>query len=196
MNPNAALPTFRLAPGTAVAVAQPPSAPAVDLDSPARSVLTDLTQVKAATTRPEAPLMQAEQTMIQQGVRMLFVVSDWPAVLGLITSTDLHGERAMRIVHDRGLRHDELRVVDVMTAADDLDAVDFDDLRTASVGNLVTTLQRYGRNHLLVLQAATPESVRRVRGVVSRTQIERQLGRAIELSEIASSFADIERALV
>jgi hypothetical protein len=35
-----------------------------------------------------------------------------------------------------------------------------------------------------------------VRNVVSRTQIERQLGRAIELSEIASSFADIERALV
>jgi hypothetical protein len=35
-----------------------------------------------------------------------------------------------------------------------------------------------------------------VRGVISRSQIERQLGSTIELTEIASSFAEIERALV
>lgn len=196
MSPNTALPTFRIEAGTPVAAAQPPSTPAVRLDSPALAVVTDLTQVKAATTSPDTSLLQAEQTMIRQGVRMLFVVTDWPVVLGLITSTDVHGDRALRVVHDRQVRHADLCVVDVMTAVDELDAVDFDQLHRATVGNLVATLEHFGRNHLLVLQAASPQAARRVRGVISRSQIERQLGRAIAYSEIASSFADIERALV
>jgi hypothetical protein len=34
-----------------------------------------------------------------------------------------------------------------------------------------------------------------VRGVISRAQIERQLGTVINLTQIASSFSEIERAL-
>lgn len=56
--------------------------------------------------------------------------------------------------------------------------------------DLLATLRRFGRNHLLVVEAG------QVRGVVSRSQIERQLGRAIDITPIATSFAEIERALV
>ena len=195
MSPDAALPTFLIESGTSIAQTRPQSSSRVTLESPAIEVMTDLTQVKAATTHPSTLLLQAEQAMIYQGVRMLFVVTELPTVEGLITATDLHGDRAMRIVHERGLHHDELCVADVMTRLPELDAVAFDALKSASVGNLVATLKRVGRNHLLVVQAAAQDTPQRVRGVVSRAQIERQLGRPIELSEIAHSFADIERAL-
>ena len=65
-------------------------------------------------------------------------------------------------------------------------------MRSASVGDLVATLRRFGRNHLLVVDDAAPQ---RVRGVVSRSQIERQTGLAIDITPIATTFAEIERAL-
>jgi CBS domain containing-hemolysin-like protein len=190
-----ALPAFHLAAGISIAQTQPPINAAVTLDSPALQVMTDLTLVKAATTLPSVSLRQAEQTMIYQGVRMLFVVSEMPALEGLITTTDLTGDRAMRIVGERQVRHDELIVADVMTPLAMLDAIDFERMAAARVGHLVATLKRHGRNHLLVVQAAGADTPARVRGVISRAQIERQLGAAIEITPIAGSFSEIERAL-
>ena len=195
MNTDTALPTFRLEPGISIAQAQPQASMSVRLESPALQVMTDLTLVKAATTHPSTSLAQAEQMMIYQGVRMLFVVSDMPSLEGLITTTDLSGDRAMRIVSERCLRHDELSVADVMTPLSMLDAIDFERMGSATVGNVISTLKRFGRNHLLVVQAAGAHTPQRVRGVISRAQIERQLGAPIDITQIASSFSEIERAL-
>lgn len=196
MNLDAALPTFLLERGATLAQADPSNHSPIRLDSPALDVMTDLTRVKAATTHPATTLRQAEQVMIYQGVRMLFVVTEMPQVEGLITATDLRGDRAMRVVHERNLRFDELCVADVMTELKSLDAVDYQRVTTAAVGNAVATLKRLGRNHLLVVEGAPAQTPRRVRGVISRSQIERQLGTAIDISPIASSFSEIERALV
>ena len=196
MNPDAALPTFRLDRGTTLAQAQPTDNAPVTLASPALAVMTDLTQVKAATTHPRTTLRQAEQAMIYQGVRMLFVVTEMPLIEGLVTATDLASDKQMRLVHERHLHYDEMRVADVMTELGALDAIDYAVVRTAAVGNAVATLQRLGRNHLLVVEAATAQTPRRVRGVISRSQVERQLGRPIDITPIANSFSEIERALV
>lgn len=196
MNPSTPLPTCRLDAGVGLAQAAPWQLHPVTLDSPATEVMTDLTLVKAATTQPQTGLRQAEQMMIFQGVRMLFVVTDMPSIEGLITTTDLRGDASLRAVHDRGVRYDELCVADVMTPLHLLDAIELQHLRSATVANLIATLQRFGRNHLLVVQAATDSSPRRVRGVISRSQIERQLGKPISITPIATSFSEIERALL
>jgi CBS domain-containing protein len=189
------LPTFRLEAGITMAQSEPGPQRPVTLDSPALEVMTDLTLIRAATTHPSTSLRQAEQMMIYKGVRMLFVVDDMPAIAGLITTTDLRGARPMQVVNARGLHFDELTVADVMTELDLLDAVGFDRLQHASVGDAVATLKRFGRNHLLVAEDASEHHPRRVRGLISRSQIERQLGTAIPLTPIASSFSEIERAL-
>ena len=195
MNPDAALATFRLAAGTAIAPASPWYAAPVTLDSPALDVMTDLTKVKAATIPLDHTLRQAEQAMIHQGVRMLFVIDEMPRLEGLITSTDLHGERQMSVGQSRQLRFDELRVADVMTPLSMLDAIPFERMGIASVANLIATLKEFGRNHLLVVERGEPGKPPRVRGVISRAQIERQLGRTIELSETPANFAEVVRAL-
>lgn len=191
-----ALRTFPLQRNTTIAQADPSSNVRVTLGSPALEVMTDLTRVKAATTQPTTSLRQAEQMMIYQGVRMLFVVTGMPSIEGLITTTDLRGDRQMRIVHERNLTYDELCVADVMTQLADLDAVDYGQVSVETVGSAIATLKRLGRNHLLVVESETAQGPRRVRGVISRSQIERQLGTAIDLTPIASSFSEIERALV
>lgn len=205
MNRDSPLPTRRLQQPTAIAQAQPWQAETVTLDSPALSVMTDLTKVKAATTSPATTLRQAEQLMIYLGVRMLFVVSEMPSLEGLITTTDLHGDRAMRITQQRNVRYDELSVADVMVRRAALDAIDLELMKAATVRNVVATLKTFGRNHLLVVEGGSVQPLprvrlvtpppARVRGVISRAQVERQLGTPIEMIEIAQSFADIEQML-
>jgi len=195
MHRDAVLPTFRLATGTALAAATPWHSQPVTLDSPGLDVMTDLTKVKAATIHPDHTLRQAEQAMIYQGVRMLFVVTEMPRLEGLITSTDLHGERQMGVVHARQLRFDEMRVADVMTELSMLDAIAFERMGGVTVSNLVATLKDVSRNHLLVVQKGEGAGPPRVRGVISRSQIERQLGRPIEVADVAVNFAEVVRAL-
>jgi len=195
MNPLASLPTQWLDADASLVQAQPWHAAPVTLDSPALEVMTDLTRVKAAFTAPATGLRQAEQLMIHQGVRMLFVSSQMPTIEGLVTTTDLSSDKVLRVVQQRGLRFDELSVADVMTPQGQLDAIDIDAMRRAKVANVVATFKRLGRNHLLVLEQGHPPAPQRVRGVISRSQVERQLGQLIEMTEVANSFADVERLL-
>lgn len=189
------LSTFRFPEGTCIAQAQPHMGVPVTLASPGRAVMTDLTHVRAATIRPDMPLVEARQTMIHQGVRLLFVVSEMPCVDGLITSTDLEGERPMQQIARRGVKYEELVVSDVMSPLASLDAIDLEDLAHADVGKVVATLKQLGRRHMLVVQKAGTGHGPRVRGVISQTQIERQLGQPIALVETAGSFAEISQSL-
>jgi CBS domain containing-hemolysin-like protein len=191
----AALSTFRFPATTRIAQAQPKAARPVDLSSPALEVMTDLTQVKAATIDPSTSLHSAEQMMIQQGVRLLFVVTEFPSIEGLVTSTDLLGEKPLRLISQRNVRHEELCVADVMTELSLLDALDYEELKSATVGALVETFIKVGRNHMLVVQAESAQGAARIRGVLSRSQLERQLGVAIAAVEVANTFAEIEKAL-
>ncbi len=189
------LSTFRFPEGTCIAQAQPHMGVSVTLASPGRAVMTDLTHVRAATIRPDMPLAEARQTMIHQGVRLLFVVSEMPCVDGLITSTDLEGERPMQQIARRGVKYEELVVADVMSPLVTLDAIDLEDLAHADVGKVVATLKQLGRRHMLVVQKAGTGHGPRVRGVISQTQIERQLGQPIALVETAGNFAEISQSL-
>lgn len=191
MSPEDALPTRLLAAGTSMVQTKPWNSDTVTPQSPAIRVMTDLTLVKPATIGPQASLHEAEQVMIFQGVRMLFVVTAMPALDGLITTHDLHGERATRMVQQRGVRHDELTVADVMNSLTSLEAIDLDAVRRSTVANLIATLRRHGRHHMLVVD----NGASRIRGVISRTQIERQLGSAIEIPEVAHSFAELGQML-
>jgi CBS domain-containing protein len=174
-----ALPTFRFPKDTCIAQAQPKAQGAVTEQSPGIEVMTDLASIKAATIDPHTSLDRAEQAMIHQGVRSLFVVSNFPCVDGLITLADLGGEKPMQQVNDRHIRRQDLSVTDVMTALSALDALDYDELKSSTVGQVIATFKKLKHSHLLVVQAATAQGPARIRGVISLTQLERQLGRPL-----------------
>jgi CBS domain containing-hemolysin-like protein len=176
---ESALTTFRFPEDTCIPQAQPKPGGAVTLESSGLEVMTDLAQVKAATVDPSISLDKAEQTMIQQGVRSLFVVSHYPCVEGLVTVTDLIGEKPMKLVNQRKIQRQELNVEDVMTKLSLLDALDYDELKAANVGHVIATFRKVRHSHLLVVQAASLNGPARIRGVISITQLERQLGRSV-----------------
>jgi CBS domain-containing protein len=164
----------------------------VTRESPALQVMTDFARVSPATIRPEAPLAGANQFMITRAVRLLLVVDEGhEKVLGVITATDLLGERAMLVATGRGMRRDELTVADVMTPAAQVEAIALADVEGARVGHVLETLRRAGRQHALVVDTDSA-----VRGVFSLSQIARQLGVALEPGgEVARTFSEIEAAL-
>ena len=200
-----ALPIHELSAGAGFRRPTQPAAARVTAASPALAVMTDLTRVAPATIRPQAPLSGANQFMITRGVRLLLVVDDLENVLGVITATDILGERAMLAATQRGLRRDELTVADIMTGAGLVEVIALADVEGARVGHVVATLRRAGRQHALVvdtdmLPPARPleAPLRRmmVRGIFSISQIARQLGVALPAAgEVARTFSEIGAAI-
>jgi hypothetical protein len=166
----------------------------VTLDSPAIEVMTDLAQVAAITIDPSASLMAANDYMIARGVRSLFVASPDGRVHGLITTSDTLSERPVRVSHARGVKRHELLVADVMTPIDAVVAMSLDDVRAAKVGHIVASLKQAGRHHELVAEIRKPGEVY-IRGIFSASQIARQLGVPLQITELARTFAEIEQAL-
>ena len=169
---------------------QPPAAK-VTIESPALEVMTDLARTTPATIRRQAPLAGANQFMITRGVRLLLVVDEEEKVLGLVTATDILGERPMLAATGRGLRRDELTVADIMIPAERVEVIALADLAGARVGHVLETLRRAGRQHALVV-----EGERMVRGIFSLSQIARQLGVQVTTGgEVARTFSEIETAI-
>lgn len=167
----------------------------VRVDSPALAVMTDLRQIPAATIDVEAPLDAANRFMIRRGVRLLLVSDDEHQVLGLITSNDILGEKPVRFALERGIKRHEIRVRDIMTPCEQLEVLDYVDLIHAEVGHIVATLQYAGRQHALVIDMGGDRKTQTVRGIYSASQIARQLGVAIQTTEVAKTFAEIGAAL-
>jgi CBS domain-containing protein len=163
----------------------------VTLDDPAFAVMTDLRNVPAASTTPGESIARAHQQMIQRGVRLLFVLGADGALEGVITATDLLGEKPIRFMQERGVAHTEITVADIMTPASMLEALPLQDVAQMRVGHIVATHKAVCRQHLMVAE----DGGKRVRGLFSVAQIARQLGLELQTMEIAQSFADVEAAL-
>jgi CBS domain-containing protein len=172
-----------------------PSRPKVALESPALTVMTDLARVSPATIGPDASIEDANRFMMMRGVRLLLVVDEREDVLGVISATDILGERSIRVATERGLRRDELMVADVMTPAEKVEVIALADVEGARVGHVVATLMHAGRHHALVVDSEPVTGRPMVRGILSLSQVARQLGRPLQLSEVARTFAEIEAVL-
>jgi CBS domain-containing protein len=190
MREYSALALTLLSPGARVA--EPMTPGRVTLDDPAFSVMTDLREVSAATTRPEETIDAAHAQMIRRAVRLLFVLEPGGTVVGVITATDLLGEKPVRFMQSRGVSHAEILVEDIMTPASMLEATPLVDVAQMRVGHVVATLKKVGRKHLMVAE----DGGRRIRGLFSASQVARQLGMELQTFEVATSFADVEAALI
>lgn len=164
----------------------------ITLDDPAVEVMTDFTMVTAISVNPCASLENAKDRMITSKIQLLFVTNQFHEVVGLITANDLSGEKAMQHVGETGGKMADVMVRDIMTPKSRLEAITMQDLRKSSVGDLVETFKRMGRQHALAIEPAEEDDTKPIiRGILSVTQINKQLGHSIAESLIASSIADL-----
>jgi CBS domain-containing protein len=167
----------------------------VTLDSPAVEALTDFRRVAAVTIDPGAAIDDANRKMIENGIRLLLVVHNPDVVLGIITASDILGEKPMQIVQERGVKHCEIEVRDIMTPLEMLEAMPMRDVLNARVGHVVATLRHSGRQHAMVVEPDDGDSCQAVRGLFSASQIARQLGVPVHVGDLARTFSEIEVSL-
>jgi hypothetical protein len=195
--PYTALRHLKTQPGDRYALPLPNTAP-VRLDSPAIAVMTDLRRTDAVAIGPDALIDDANRTMRSRRIRALFVVDESRGILGILTATDILGERPIQFAQSRGIRHGEVSVRDIMTTAERLELLDIRDVERARVGDLVATLKFAGRQHALAVETGVRNALsqKTVCGIFSVTQIARQLGIPLQQThDIAQTFAEIEAAI-
>ena len=189
------LPSSLLQPGTGFCSPTQSFSEHVTLEHPAIDVMTDLRRVSTVVIRPIDSVDEAHKRMVQRGVRLLLALDHDRKVTGLITATDILGEKPMKVIAQRGCRREEILVSDIMTPQERLEVLDMSDVCSAKVGHVVATLKASGRQHAMVVER-DPHGQATVRGLFSTTQIARQLGITIQTTEIARTFSEINSLLV
>jgi CBS domain-containing protein len=174
---------------------RPNEYPSIAVDSPAIDAMTDFQRVAPVTIGADATLTRATNQMVSRSVRLLFVVDDDEAIIGVITARDTMGERPIKLLQERGGKHGDLKVADVMTPVAQLEGFPLNDVLHAEVGHILATLKQIGRQHALVVEWDPVTQRNEVRGMFSATAIGRHLGVPIQTFEIANTFAEIEAAL-
>lgn len=166
----------------------------VKLSDPALNVMTDLSKVSVVSIRPVTSMDKANSKMIRYGVRMLLVLDDNDQVMGLLTASDVLGEKPMRFLQNMGGTHDDIMVRDIMSTQRELEVMKIEDVRHAKVGQIVASLKKSNRQHALVVDEDA-NGRQTVCGLFSVTQIARQLGAQVQSFELARTFAEIEAVI-
>ena len=166
------------------------------LDHPALEVMTDFLEVRPITISPTESLDAAHAKMIHRNVRLLFVCQEDDVVTGLITSTDLLGEKPYQHIKEHGGTRNDIHVKDIMTSITGLQGLNFDDVQRAQVGHIVETLKASGRRHLLVLENVGGNDAVSIRGMFAASQVSLQLGIELEPTLRARNFAELGEAIL
>jgi CBS-domain-containing membrane protein len=166
----------------------------VKLSDPATSVMTDLNKVSVVNVRARTTMDKANARMIRYGVRTLLVLDDNDQVAGLLTANDVLGEKPMHFLQNMGGTHADILVRDIMTTQRDLEVLKIEDVQNAQVGQIVASLKKSHRQHVLVV-AEGADGKQAVCGLFSITQIARQLGAQVQSFELAHTFAEIEAVI-
>jgi CBS-domain-containing membrane protein len=150
----------------------------IALSDPAVRVVTDFMLEQPLTVAEDRLIDEALREMIVAGVRALLVVHG-DRVTGLITSYDIQGERPLQFLRSSNFsRHDEIEVGHIMTPWDQVPTLDWRAVRTEHVADIVKFFKNTRATHGAILEYLDQGGIF-VRGLVSRTQLERQLGYSI-----------------
>lgn len=166
----------------------------IKLEDPATKVMTDLTEVVAVTISPSSSLDEANSLMIEKKIRLLFVTDAKERVIGLITSSDILGERPIQFQQSNGVPRSDICVLDIMTGIDSIDVMEWSAVENSKVGDVFMTMEKLHRQHSLVLDSSKP-GLYQIRGIFSISVLSKLLGLEIDTTEVAQSFAEFGRVL-
>jgi CBS domain-containing protein len=143
-------------------------------NDPAVHAMTDFTSKFAITVAPDRQIDAALADMARLSVRAMLVVRA-QSVIGLITSYDIEGPRPARFAErPQATRREDIAVGDIMTEWEDLPTLDWSTVQTARISDLLEIFTGVGVMHLLVVES-DERGAEVVRGLISRSRIERQL---------------------
>lgn len=179
-----------LAPHTSFAHPQDPPE-LIHLDNPALDVMTDFELTRPVTVSPETPIARALETMKRAGVRLLLVTDGQREIIGLITASDIQGEKPIKYAEENRVENSAVTVRMIMAPLEQIRVLNMLSVRDSQVGHIIETLRELERQHVLVVEV-DDAGKQQVRGLFSASQISKYLGRDVFDSEhFAHSLAEM-----
>lgn len=166
----------------------------VSLRSSASEVMTDFSRVMPVTVTEGVAIDDALERMKSQHVRMLFVITQAGKFVGVISAQDIAGSKVIVYMKNHGVSRDEVSVGHIMLNKQYLRSLTYDQVRHSRIGDIMLTLKNSGDQHLLVVDQ-TELGIRRIRGIISASDISRKLKVGFDIMYEAKSFAEIEKII-
>jgi len=143
----------------------------------AMRVMTDFDASPAFTVKATSGIDDALDEMFRRGVKALIVLSEDNSVIGLVTSYDIQGERPRDYLGSHpACRREQVTVAEILTPCGQWTAIDWRRVQDARIGDLVDIFASTGCPYLIVLEPGTESTPGLLRGIISGTRLERQLG--------------------
>jgi CBS-domain-containing membrane protein len=149
-------------------------------DVPAIDLMTDFLIDAPATVSVDRHIDAALNDMIVAGVRALVVLHEGK-VAGLITASDILGEKPVKFLQDplctgNPCTRREIVVGNIMSYLGWLETLELKWVEKSTAGDLASIFASNSLTHMLVMEPGNIAGIRSVRGLMSRTQLERHLG--------------------
>jgi CBS domain containing-hemolysin-like protein len=181
---------IKLFPVSSVAhMVQPDDFNELTINSLATEFFTDFKKHRPLTIEGSTPAVDVEMMMRRAHVRLKLVVDTDNEFIGTISADDLSQQNFMvRIAN--GERLHDLTVADMMCPKQDILALDIDQLEHSTIGDVIESLQKSGRQHCLVVDRSHDH----IRGLISASDVARRLHMPIRIEKVPT-FVDIFKSI-
>lgn len=200
MNTQATLPLKSVTNPITLSQCSAPAVPLMTLADPALNVMTDFTSTPAFSIGHNEQIDHALLYMKAVGIRLLFVLDNDGSLIGLVTSSDIQGEKPMLYLQSIDCNHmtcarSDVLVKNVMTPVSHWEVIDYADVEKAQISQIIAAFTATGMKHLVVIGSSEkcPESI--VRGIFSASRVEQATSMQLDIVKTAKNFAEIKHAI-
>jgi CBS domain containing-hemolysin-like protein len=169
---------------------QPEEFSDVQANTSALAILTDFRSHKPHMVDSHLEATEALEVMLAEDVRIKLVVDGRKEFIGVISVDDLADHNMQLRQMALHIKRDELLVRDLMHSRAGIRALDYDQFKLATVGDVVSTLKKSHQEYLLVVD----KDAHHIRGIVSSREIASRLHVPVQI-EKELTFVDIFTAV-
>jgi len=162
------------------AVKKPDTDTQVKLHTSALAVFTDFARHSPVLIDESASAVLVEELMQKAHVKLMLVVDLHEAFAGIISLADVGSDQIIREVAS-GKARNEVLVEDLMQPKSQLVALSLEDIRNATVAEVLNTLRDDSAQHVLVVDDATQN----VCGLISASDLARKLHIPVSTGSVA-----------
>jgi CBS domain containing-hemolysin-like protein len=162
----------------------------VHLDDSALDVMINLEKKKPLTASPKDSIDDTLIDMKASGAHIMVVVED-EKVVGVISSEDILGERPMQVAEDRRIKRDQILVRSVMTPQEKLAAIDYEEVRFAKIGNIISTLRDTKQHYAIVVNTSEDSDEQMIHGIIYIYDIIKRLNKDL-VTELRAARSILE----
>jgi len=161
----------------------------ITLKTSALTIFTDFKQHQPQVIEGDTPAFRTRYLMRKSHSELKLVVDRSDDLIGIISFKELNEQNFM-LQQAKGISRDDIQVRDLMVPRSAIKAITYQDLKEASVGDVIETLKQNRQQYCLVLDMDQHQ----IRGIISAAEVALRLHMPLEIQQ-PDTFLDIFRAM-